>query len=42
MASDFAKRHPVEQKLPKKDSEGYTLLLAMCSLECAAFAALRR
>jgi len=36
VAQDFA------QKLPEKDREGYTLLLAMRSWEFAAFTALRR
>lgn len=42
VAQDFAQQHLADQKLPVKDREGYTLLLAMRSWEFAAFAALRR
>jgi DNA-binding Xre family transcriptional regulator len=42
VAQDFAQQHLADQKLPQKDREGYTLLLAMRSWEFAAFAALRR
>lgn len=42
VAQDFAQQHLADQKLPEKDREGFTLLLAMRSWEFAAFAALRR
>jgi DNA-binding Xre family transcriptional regulator len=42
VAQDFAQQHLADQKLPEKDREGYTLLLAMRSWEFAAFMALRR
>ncbi|MDE2617360.1 MAG: helix-turn-helix transcriptional regulator [Burkholderiales bacterium] len=42
VAQDFAQQHQTDQKLPEKDREGYTLLLAMRSWEFEAFAALRR
>ena len=42
VAQDFAQQHQTDQKLPDKEREGYTLLLAMRSWEFAAFAALRR
>lgn len=42
VAQDFAQQHLADQKLPEKDREGYTLLLAMRSWEFAAFTALRR
>jgi DNA-binding Xre family transcriptional regulator len=42
VAQDFAQQHQSDQKLPDKDREGYTLLLAMRSWEFAAFTALRR
>lgn len=42
VAQDFAQQHLADQKLPDKDREGYTLLLAMRSWEFEAFAALRR
>ncbi len=42
VAQDFATQHQSDQKLPEKDREGYTLLLAMRSWEFEAFAALRR
>lgn len=35
-------QHRADQKLPEKDCEGYTLLLALRSWEFAAFAAMRR
>jgi len=41
VAQDFAQQHQADQKLPEKDREGYTLLLAMRSWEFEAFAALR-
>ncbi len=42
VAQDFAQQHQADQKLPEKEREGYTLLLAMRSWEFEAFAALRR
>jgi hypothetical protein len=42
VAQDFAQQHQADQKLPEKDREGYTLLLAMRSWEFEAFAAMRR
>ncbi|MEO8013158.1 MAG: helix-turn-helix transcriptional regulator [Polaromonas sp.] len=42
VAQDFAQQHQADQKLPEKDREGYTLLLAMRRWEFGAFAALRR
>ena len=42
VAQDFAQQHQSDQKLPDRDREGYTLLLAMRSWEFEAFAALRR
>ena len=42
VAQDFAQQHQADQKLPDKEREGYTLLLAMRSWEFAAFTALRR
>jgi DNA-binding Xre family transcriptional regulator len=42
VAQDFAQQHQADQKLPDKDREGYTLVLAMRSWEFEAFAALRR
>lgn len=42
VAQDFARQHLADQKLPKKDLQGYTLLLAMRSWEFEAFAAYRR
>ncbi len=42
VAQDFAQQHQTDQKLPEKDREGYTLLLAMRSWEFAAFTRLRR
>lgn len=42
VAQDFAQQHQTDQKLPEKDREGYTLVLAMRSWEFAEFAALRR
>jgi hypothetical protein len=35
-------QHQADQKLPEKEREGYTLLLAMRNWEFAAFVALRR
>lgn len=42
VARDFAQQHLADQKLPRKDLQGYTLLLAMRSWEFEAFAAYRR
>ncbi|HSV46353.1 MAG TPA: helix-turn-helix transcriptional regulator [Ramlibacter sp.] len=42
VAQDFAQQHQTDQKMPQKDREGYTLLLAMRSWEFSAFTALRR
>jgi hypothetical protein len=42
VAQDFAQQHQADQKLPERDREAYTLLLAMRSWEFAAFTALRR
>jgi DNA-binding Xre family transcriptional regulator len=42
VAQDFAQQHQADQKLPAKEREGYTLVLAMRSWEFGAFAQLRR
>lgn len=42
VAQDFAQQHLADQKLPRKELQGYTLLLAMRSWEFEAFAAFRR
>lgn len=42
VAQDFAQQHQADQKLDRKNLEGYTLLLAIRSWEFEAFAALRR
>ena len=42
VAQDFAQQHLADQRLPDKDREGYTLLLAMRSWEFAAFTGMRR
>ena len=42
VAQDFAQQHLADQKLPTKDREGYTLVLAMRSWEFEALANLRR
>ncbi len=42
VAQDFAQQHQTDQKLPEKDREGYTLVLAMRRWEFEAFTALRR
>jgi DNA-binding Xre family transcriptional regulator len=42
VAQDFAQQHQTDQRLPAKEVEGYTLLLAMRSWEFEAFANLRR
>ena len=42
VAQDFAQQHLADQKLPDREREGYTLLLAMRSWEFEAFASMRR
>ena len=42
VAQDFAQQHLADQKLPDREREGYTLLLAMRSWEFEAFAQMRR
>jgi len=42
VAQDFSQQHLADQKLPKKDLQGYTLLLAMRSWEFEAFSVFRR
>lgn len=42
LAQDFAHQQQVDQKLPRDQKEGYTLLLGMRQWEFAAFTALRR
>ena len=42
VAQDFAQQHLADQKLPDREREGYTLLLAMRSWEFGAFASMRR
>lgn len=42
VAQDFAQQHQADQKLPQKEREGYTLVLAMRSWEFGAFTQLRR
>jgi DNA-binding Xre family transcriptional regulator len=42
LAHDFAHQHQTDQKMPPRDREGYTLLLAMRGWEFGAFTALRR
>ncbi len=42
VAQDFAQQHLADQKLPEKERDGYTLLLAMRSWEFEAFTVLRR
>lgn len=42
VAQDFAQQHQADQKLPGKEREGYTLVLAMRSWEFEAFTQLRR
>jgi transcriptional regulator with XRE-family HTH domain len=42
VAQDFAQQHLADQKLPEKEREGYTLLLAMRSWEFAEFGNLRK
>ena len=42
VAQDFAQQHLTDQRLPDKEREGYTLLLAMRSWELSVFTAMRR
>ena len=42
VAQDFAQQHQADQRLPEKELEGFTLLLAMRSWEFEAFTRLRR
>src|SRR3989344_5291933 len=42
VAQDFAQQHLADQKLPDREREAYTLLLAMRSWEFEAFASMRR
>ena len=42
VAQDFAQQHQADQKLPPREREGYTLVLAMRSWELEAFTQLRR
>ena len=42
VAQDFAQQHLADQKLPEREREGYTLLLAMRSWEFEAFTNMRR
>lgn len=42
VAQDFAQQHQADQKLPEKNREDYTLLLAIRGWEFTAFTALRR
>ena len=42
VAQDFAQQHLADQKLPEREREGYTLLLALRSWEFKAFAQMRR
>jgi DNA-binding Xre family transcriptional regulator len=42
VAQDFAQQHQADQRLPQKELEGYTLLLAVRSWEFEAFTRLRR
>ncbi len=42
VAQDFAQQHLADQRLPEREREGYTLLLAMRSWEFEAFAQMRR
>lgn len=42
VAQDFAQQHQADQKLPEREREGYTLVLAMRSWEFSAFTQLRR
>jgi hypothetical protein len=42
VAQDFAQQHLADQKLPSRELEGYTVLLAMRSWEFDVFASMRR
>jgi DNA-binding Xre family transcriptional regulator len=42
IGQDFAQQHQADQKLPEKEREGYTLVLAVRSWEFEAFTRLRR
>lgn len=42
LAQDFAQQHQADQKLPEKEREGYTLVLAVRRWEFGAFTQLRR
>lgn len=42
VAQDFAQQHLADQRLPRKELQGYTLLLAMRNWEFEAFSAFRR
>lgn len=42
LAQDFARQHQSDQKLPARDREGYTLIIAMRSWESSFFSHLRR
>ena len=42
VAQDFAQQHQADQKMPQKEREGYTLVLAMRNWEFSAFTQLRR
>ena len=42
VAQDFAQQHLADQKVPDREREGYTLLLAMRSWEFEAFATMRK
>lgn len=42
LAQDFAHQHQSDQRVPEKEREGYTLLLAVRSWEFSAFSELRR
>ncbi|MGE8318994.1 MAG: helix-turn-helix domain-containing protein [Comamonas sp.] len=42
VAQDFAQQHLTDQRLPEKEREGYTLLLAMRGWELEVFTAMRR
>ena len=42
VAQDFAQQHQADQRLPERERDGYTLILAMRSWEFTAFTQLRR
>lgn len=42
VAQDFAQQHQADQRLPERERDGYTLVLAMRSWEFTAFTQLRR